>query len=171
MVKFWLIAIVTCGIDLVSKKIIFDWLINTPAQGVVIVPGWLSLNLHINKGAVWGVGNKIPMLLIAISAVIIPIVIYLAYSSYKKYSSFIPVFGFALLLGGALGNLYDRIFINIKLNLYPSSYEGVRDFIDVSIPGVYNWPVFNIADIAIVAGVVIFILASFWGAPRRGVHQ
>lgn len=160
-------VVITIIVDLVSKTFVFNWLMKTPAQGISIINNWLSLNLHINRGAVWGVGGGSPILLIAITAVIIPIVIYLAYSSQKISKSLIPILGFGMLLGGALGNLYDRVFTEIKLNAYPHSFHGVRDFIDVQIPGVYNWPVFNVADIAIVLGVIIFAFWSLFDAPKR----
>ncbi len=166
MLRFWIVVALTIIADLVSKWYVFSELLAIPTQRLVIINRWFSLNLHINKGAVWGLGGGSPILLIAITAVIIPIVIYLAYSSQKHSRSFLPLLGFGLLLGGALGNLYDRVFVEMKLNGYTESYQGVRDFIDVQIPGVYNWPVFNVADIAIVAGVAIFVLWSLFGAKR-----
>ncbi len=166
MLRFWIVVALTIIADLVSKWYVFSELFATPTQRLVIINRWFSFNLHINKGAVWGLGGGSPILLIAITAVIIPIVIYLAYSSQKHRRSFIPLLGFGLLLGGALGNLYDRVFVEMKLNGYKESYQGVRDFIDVQIPGVYNWPVFNVADIAIVAGVAIFVLWSLFGVKR-----
>ncbi len=160
MWRFWLVVVLTIFADLGSKKYIFEKLLNTPAQRFELVPGWLSFTLHINKGAVWGIGGGKPVLIIAVTAVIIPIVIYLAHTSQKSGKSFLPLLGFGMLLGGALGNLYDRVFTSMQLRGYPQSYYGVRDFVDFRIPGVYNWPVFNVADIAIVLGVVIFILWS-----------
>tara|TARA_B100000963_G_C22312052_1_gene530495 strand:- start:420 stop:656 length:237 start_codon:yes stop_codon:yes gene_type:complete len=61
---------------------------------------------------------------------------------YKKYS-------LILILGGALGNLYDRIL-----------FSAVPDFIDFHI-GDFHWFVFNVADIFISIGVIIMILSEF----------
>ena len=160
MWRFWFVALLTVAVDLGSKIYVFAKLMNTPTQGINIIDNWLAFTLHINQGAVWGVGGGKPILIMAITAVIIPIVIYLAYSSQKHSRSFLPLLGFGMLLGGAAGNFYDRAFTDIQLNGYPHSFRGVRDFIDVQIPGVYNWPVFNVADIAIVLGVVIFVCWS-----------
>ncbi|HIG78985.1 MAG TPA: lipoprotein signal peptidase [Cycloclasticus sp.] len=57
----------------------------------------------------------------------------------------------SLVLGGAIGNLYDRI-----------SYGYVIDFIDVYYQA-HHWPVFNIADSAISVGVVMMLMDAFWG--------
>ena len=54
---------------------------------------------------------------------------------------------FGLIIGGILGNLIDRIF-----------FQCVRDFIDINI---FNFPIFNIADIAIVFGIVLLLISSF----------
>jgi len=57
--------------------------------------------------------------------------------------------GKVLVLGGALGNLYDRV-----------AYEAVRDFIDVHLFG-WDYPVFNVADAALVVGIVILLVRSW----------
>ena len=162
MWRFWFVALLTVVIDLGSKNYVFAKLVKTPTQGMEIIDNWFAFTLHINQGAVWGVGGGKPILIMVITAIIIPIVIYLAYSSQKRSSSFFPLLGFGMLLGGAVGNFYDRACTDIQLNGYPQSFRGVRDFIDVQIPGVYNWPVFNVADIAIVLGVIIFICWSLF---------
>ncbi len=62
----------------------------------------------------------------------------------------------SLILGGAIGNLFDRI-----------SYGYVIDFIDVYYQ-TWHWPVFNIADCAISIGVVMMLLDTFRGEPEKG---
>jgi len=63
-----------------------------------------------------------------------------------------------LILGGAIGNLIDRGLT--LLNLF--SYEGVIDFIDIGIGDFYRWPyIFNIADLSVSLGIIIFILCSY----------
>ena len=56
--------------------------------------------------------------------------------------------GFALIIGGAIGNLIDRI-----------SFGRVTDFLDFHL-GIHHWPVFNVADSAITVGVILLILDS-----------
>ena len=59
------------------------------------------------------------------------------------------VYFFLIILGGSLGNLFDRIY-----------YSAVPDFIDISYKG-YHWFVFNVADIFITVGIILLILAEF----------
>ena len=65
--------------------------------------------------------------------------------------------GYGLIVGGALGNLFDRVI-----------YGYVIDFIDIYIFG-YDYPIFNIADIAIVFGVIILIIDMIRGV-RNGAN-
>lgn len=60
-----------------------------------------------------------------------------------------------LILGGALGNLIDRLYLGY-----------VIDFIDVYY-GSYHWPAFNIADSAITVGATLLVISSLFGGPRR----
>jgi signal peptidase II len=62
--------------------------------------------------------------------------------------------GLSLILGGAVGNLIDRIY-----------YGNVVDFIDVSV-GRYHWPAFNVADSALTVGIVIIIFSSLLKKER-----
>lgn len=124
-----------------------------PGQSHTILPGWLRLSLHINEGAVWGVGGDHPFVLLFMTALIIPAVAVLAWSCRDGKA---PLWALGLLLGGAAGNLYDRIFIREQVMYAADPVAGVRDFVDMGIPGVYNWPVYNVADVAIVGGVLIF---------------
>jgi signal peptidase II len=69
---------------------------------------------------------------------------------------------FGLVIGGILGNLWDRVTIG-----------HVVDFIDVHLP-FYRWPAFNIADSAICIGVLFFVLNSFSTAEKpsaKGVSK
>lgn len=66
--------------------------------------------------------------------------------------------GIALILGGALGNVLDRVL----MVLLPSQYSGVVDFIDIGISDSLRWYIFNVADASITIGIIIYILYSFY---------
>ena len=106
---------------------------------------YLNIDLMWNEGIAFGLfsynrANLYNFLTIIISAVILIIFIMVIKNiGLKKYS-------LIMILGGAIGNLYDRVF-----------YRAVPDFIDFHI-GEFHWFVFNIADIFISLGVIFMIL-------------
>ena len=108
---------------------------------------FLNINLIWNEGIAFGLfsfgqKNLYNLLTIIISLIILTI-LYFAINSQgiKRYS-------LLMILGGALGNLYDRIF-----------HKAVPDFIDFHI-GTFHWFIFNVADIFITIGVVFMILVE-----------
>ena len=64
----------------------------------------------------------------------------------------LTVYGLAFILGGAIGNLIDRLSV-----LYVKEYKGVIDFIDIGTSS-YRWYTFNIADTAVTIGMTLYIL-------------
>ena len=72
----------------------------------------------------------------------------------ERYGSTVISLSLSLVLGGALGNCFDRLFRG-----------SVVDFLDFYL-GAYHWPAFNVADIAICMGVALLIAFEFW--PRKG---
>jgi signal peptidase II len=117
----------------------------------------LMLNLLRNPGAAFSVGTGDT---IVFTAIAVAVVIYIARTARKLYS-----IGWAitlgLLLGGALGNLTDRIF------RAPGLFRGnVVDWIEVT----RYWPVFNLADSAIVCGGILTVLLAMLGYHLDGTH-
>jgi signal peptidase II len=123
-----------------------------PDDVVWLLPGAFRLICHYNTGGAfgWAAGNV--MLFLAATAVLVPI---LVLTAYQCRGSGAPLWGLGLIIGGALGNLYDRLF-----------HPGVRDFLEVINPasGLGLWPVFNLADIAIVIGVAAYLVWSLINA-------
>jgi len=114
----------------------------------LFLSNYLNISLMWNEGIAFGLFafdesffyNFITILIIIV--IIIVFFMILKNEGYKKYS-------LILILGGALGNLYDRIL-----------FSAVPDFIDFHI-GDFHWFVFNVADIFISIGVIIMILSEF----------
>ena len=91
-----------------------------------------------------------------VTIVSIGIALYLAYLLYNsKQFVYVEKLSLSLILGGAIGNLIDRILIYIP----NSTYGGVVDFIDIGIVG-HRWYIFNIADSAVTMGIVIYLFYS-----------
>lgn len=121
-----------------------------PARAVVpVIPGLFNLINTQNSGAVFGVFNdssawwKTP-LLIGVSITLLVVVVALVLKTPKLHWT--TDVGLALVLGGALSNLYDRIRAG-----------KVEDFLDFYFRS-YHWAAFNVADSAIVVGTALIIL-------------
>lgn len=133
-----IISIFILLIDQVTKALASIYL--TLNKSIDIITNFFSLTLTNNYGAAFGIFKYSNTLLI-IATLIILIILYKYMHSFKKNMRNKIAFGF--ILGGVFGNLIDRII---------KGY--VIDFLDFKIFN-YDYPVFNIADIAIVIGVIL----------------
>jgi signal peptidase II len=118
-----------------------------------VIPGVLSLTYTTNSGGAFGIGRSAPLLF---SAASIGVSIVIVAVSFRQTRPLVAV-GLGLILGGALGNLTDRVVNGSGLSGH------VTDFIDFRV-----WPVFNLADSAIVVGAVLLAVASARGEDREG---
>ncbi len=141
-------AALTLAADLASKHYIFAHLQAAGVETREILSQALWLSPHVNRGGIWGLASGYNVVLMSLNALIVPAVVLMTYSCRAPRA---PYWALGLLLGGALGNLHDRII-----------YQGVRDFIDL-----HWWPVFNVADIAIVVGVGFYVGWSWFYAPAE----
>lgn len=120
---------------------------------VDVIPGVLSFNYTTNSGGAFGLGRSAPWLF-AGATILVSLVIVLA--SFRLSRPAVAV-SLGLILGGALGNLTDRAANG------PGLSGHVTDFIDFQV-----WPVFNLADGAIVIGAIVLALATARHDERRG---
>lgn len=123
---FFLTIIIVAALDILSKYLIKNDIINIP--------------FTLNSGSLWGLFQNSALILAWLSIVVIGIFFY-NYEKIEK-SHFLVKLGSGLIVGGAIGNLIDRIL-----------YKGVIDFIDLGW-----WPSFNIADSGISVGIVLLII-------------
>lgn len=149
--KVYIIALTLFIIDQLSKSLISTYLkLN---ESILIIKDFFYIRYINNTGASFGMLSNSRILLIILS--IIAIIIILRYmNSFNKNK--INMIGFGLVLGGILGNLSDRIL-----------FGYVKDFLDFVIFN-YNFPVFNLADIFIVIGVIILIISIIRGEDKNG---
>jgi signal peptidase II len=116
----------------------------------------LRFTLSTNAGIVFGL-RLVPTMVIAASLVAIAVVVYF-FASSPRGALWLHV-ALGMILAGALGNLYDRLFSSVTLPGRPPSHREVRDFIDF---GQAHYPyIFNIADVLLVVGVLLLLLSSF----------
>lgn len=144
--KLALIAGCICMIDQLIKTIIVNSL--PLYQTVSVIPGLFNLTHIQNPGGAFGFlsGNSSQLrhiFFLVSSLAAMGLVIYLFAKMPPGYR-FLEI-GFALILGGAIGNIIDRIRLG-----------KVVDFLDFHIQGLH-WPAFNVADSAILVGIVIFV--------------
>ncbi len=143
-------------LDLVSKMIVVAKLEHH--EPIEVVGDWLRFEAIRNAGAAFGFGEAFTVIFTVIAVAVIVVIFRLA----RKLYSLPWAIALGLLLGGALGNLTDRIFRS------PGVFEGaVVDFIAPK-----HFAVFNLADSAIVCGGVLIVLLSFRGLDPDGtVHK
>ncbi|MBI4353844.1 MAG: signal peptidase II [Candidatus Omnitrophica bacterium] len=144
----WLIAALIVTVDQLSK-----WAIRTtflPQQSLPILPGIVHLTYARNTGAAFSLfqGHVIPLVLISVVVAGWMVWELLRRPHTNRHT---PV-ALGLILGGAVGNLIDRL-----------RFGYVEDFIDVRV-----WPVFNVADSAITIGVIWLIWGTLKNQRNRG---
>ena len=130
---------------------ILKGIIETLTKSYVIIDKVFSIKFVTNTGAAFSILENNILLLIVVSISVLILVYNLSFSFKSDKLTNIT---FGLLYGGILGNLIDRVF-----------YGYVRDFISIG-----KFPVFNIADMAIVIGIMLLVIISIKGEflIRRG---
>jgi len=146
------VTAVTYAADLVSKVVVVATL--TPGEPVPVIDGLLRLRLIRNPGAAFGLGVGMTLVFSVITVVVIAAILRMA----RRLGSPPWALTLGLLLGGALGNLTDRIA------RAPGFLHGhVVDFLELP-----HWPVFNIADSAIVTSGALMVLLALRNVPVEG---
>ena len=146
---FFVVILAVIALDQATKY----WIFHNFAlyESKVVVPGFFNLTYLTNNGAAFSMLAGQPALWRQVffmgAAGAALVFIGLAQRSFGRNSALYTV-ALALIAGGAIGNLIDRI-----------RFGFVIDFLDVSI-GSYHWPAFNIADSAITIGVILFIFKN-----------
>jgi signal peptidase II len=144
MLKFYAISFVIVILDQLSKKII---LANMALRDIVeVTPFFDIVHLH-NYGAAFSfLHNAGGWQRYFLSAISILVSIVLPFYIKKNQHDIFLAMGLTLVLGGAIGNLVDRLFLGY-----------VVDFVSLHIDDVFYWPAFNVADSAISLGVMLLI--------------
>ena len=144
MRRLYLVAALTWGLDLATKI----WAVNnlSSRNPVEILGSFFQLTLVRNPGAAFSFATGATVVFTGIAVAAVIVIVY--------YSSKITSLGWAttlgLLLGGVLGNLTDRLFRS------PGFFKGeVIDWLEI-----INWPVFNLADSAIVVAAFLAIVLT-----------
>ncbi|MGB2579738.1 signal peptidase II [Elusimicrobium simillimum] len=142
-----IILLILVALDRITKVLALDLL--RPVESVEIFK-YFHLTYLENTGMAFGILQNGNLLLTGMMIVVIVFIL----KSWKELAALRPPLGWlglVLILGGAIGNLYDRIVLGF-----------VVDFIDFRV-----WPVFNVADSAICVGAALVALAMFLDKPKK----
>ena len=143
MKKIILISILVLIVDIITKQLIVNFMIEH--QSISIIKNFFSITYAKNTGVAFSfLEGKVPLIIMMTSIIIFIILKYIKSTNPSK----IERICYGLVLGGAIGNLLDRII-----------YGYVIDFLDFNIFG-YSYPIFNLADTFIVIGIFILIIFS-----------
>ncbi|ADF41077.1 MULTISPECIES: signal peptidase II [Priestia] len=149
---YYLIALAVILIDQVTKWMIVKEMYY--GQSITVIENFLYITSHRNRGAAWGIlqGQMWFFYLITV-VVVVGLIIYI--QKLKKQDKWFGI-ALALMLGGAIGNFIDRVV-----------RKEVVDFVNTYI-FTYDFPIFNVADSALVVGVIImFIMTLFEGKMKK----
>ena len=143
----FIIIILAFGLDRLSKVYVINLIEKN--QSELFINDFLNITLNWNRGIGFGLLSfDATITYHLISALILLIIIYLIYLMVK--SDFAGKFIIALIIGGAIGNFYDRL-----------TYFAVPDFLDFHIKS-FHWFTFNVADIFITIGIFLMIIKEFF---------
>jgi len=146
------IAAAVLALDRVTKVLAERNLQDGPVE---LIPGVLDLRYTTNPGGAFGLFGGIPWLFVAVSAVVVVAIVLAS----RRLPATASAVGLGLVLGGAIGNLIDRAIRG------PGFTGEVVDFIDLHV-----WPIFNLADSAIVIGAAVLLLSGLRRQPAAWDH-
>jgi len=148
------VAVTALALDVISKAIVVSTL---PDRTIELLGGLLTLRVLRNSGAAFNIGNGMTLVFTVIATGVVVAILRYA----RKLRSLPWAVTLGLLLGGALGNLADRMLRS------PGVFRGhVVDWIELP-----HWPVFNLADASIVCGGVLAVLLASRGLQVDGTVQ
>ena len=156
--RFFLAVFLVLSLDRATKL----WIANRFSEGggFSVLSGIFHITYVKNTGAAFGIfRQQLPFLILLSTVFLIIFFVYLfrrffresSQSQTQPFSMPLTLWAWSLIVAGAAGNLYDRIF-----------YGYVVDFLDFRV-----WPVFNVADTAICVGVALIFLDSFFNKAEN----
>jgi signal peptidase II len=154
-----LTLVLVVGLDVLTKYLAVSHLTGRPP--VRVLGGLLYLDLIRNSGAAWSMGTGYTWVFPLVTVVVAGVIAVLA----RRLRSLPWAIALGLVLGGAFGNVGDRLF------RAPGFLVGhVVDFASLFGPDAQYWPIFNVADASLCCGVVLAVLLELTGRRRDGMR-
>lgn len=143
--KYIIIIVILFVIDQISKLVIMNnFKLN---ESVNVIKNFFRLTYSRNDGAAFGMFGGKTIFIVLVSVLVLGYLLFELF--YHKKRNLIVDTSIAMIVGGLIGNLFDRLY-----------FGYVRDFLDFNIFG-YNFAIFNLADTFIVVGAFIFLVGIF----------
>ena len=149
------VAAVALALDQASKTAALTWLMDPPR--VMPVTPFLNFVLSFNTGVTFGLGRELGVEGAWLLAAVAVAVVALLMRWLARSDGWVETVAIGLVIGGALGNVVDRL-----------RQGAVTDWLDLHYAG-WHWPTFNLADVAIVSGVTLLLFAPL--LQRRSVQN
>lgn len=147
MFIYYFISIIIIAVDQLTKYLTVENI--ALHERVTVIPGVLSFTYHQNTGAAWSILEGQMLFFYIVTAIVVGVIIYNMQTAAKGDTLF--ALSLSLILGGAIGNFIDRLFLQYVVDM-------IRlDFI--------NFPIFNIADMALSVGVglmIVYLIVDEW---------
>lgn len=156
------VALAVIGLDRLTKVIVQGHM--SAFDAITVVRGWIRIVHTENTGAAFGVladGNAAlrAIILIGVSGLVIAFVAFALWGRAPAYSGIATRLGLSFVLGGAAGNLYDRVV-----------HGSVTDFLEV-YHGLWSFPAFNAADSAITVGAALLLFGQMRSRSKTGAES
>lgn len=139
MIIYYIISMILIGLDQLSKYLTVQEI--ALGEVVPVIPNVLSLTYIRNSGAAWSILEDQMIFFYVITVVVVGALIYFLHTEGKK--SPIASTGIAFIMGGAIGNFIDRLHLKYVIDMIRLEF--------------INFPIFNVADMALTIGVIILI--------------
>lgn len=139
MIIYYIIAMILIGLDQLSKYLTVQEI--ALGEVVPVIPNVLSLTYIRNSGAAWSILEDQMIFFYVITVVVVGALIYFLHTEGKR--SPIASTGIAFIMGGAIGNFIDRLHLKYVIDMIRLEF--------------INFPIFNVADMALTIGVIILI--------------
>jgi len=148
-------ALVGALVDQVAKALVAARFPEDAVEAAPVIPGLVGILRHRNYGALWGLGDDYPTLLILISFAAMGLIVWLFVSA--KPHRRLTDLALALMMAGAVGNLIDRLLLGY-----------VSDFIKLLF---VKYPVFNLADVWLTVGVGLMLVGLAFGRKPQPLSK
>ena len=133
-------------------------------QSFEVLGSFLQITYIENEGMAFGISFGAGKIFLSLFSIIASIFLIIFLAKLKGSNFFVRT-GISLILAGAMGNLIDRVFYGVIFGEKPLFYGRVVDFLQVDIPDISimginytHWPIFNVADSCVTAGVILLLI-------------